>query len=199
MLDNMLEDRLTLVKQDGTIAKEQIPALVMKGKIQIHDFTIPIEVADHLLRNLPNGFVEDYIVDDPVLQSGLGHKFYTVHVRRSSSPAAQQRAAIQNITNNFHGANSRVNIASTDNSINISGEISAEKAQAFLAQLKPVIAGLPEPQQTEIKGQVALLDEEINKTLPSPSKITEVLRSIRTAAEGAAGNLIASGIVAMLG
>jgi hypothetical protein len=186
------------VKSDGSIAKEKIPALVVKGKIQIHDTSIPIEVADHLLRVLPNGLVEDYVVDDPVFQSGLGQSLYTVHVHRSQLPAAQQRAAIQNITNNFHGANSRVNIASTDNSTNVSGGMDLEKMQAFLSQLKPVIGGLPEPQQTEIKSQLSLLDDEIRSGTPSRSKISAALQSIKTIAEGAAGNLIAAGIVGML-
>ena len=50
VLDDMLEDRVTLVKNDGRIEREEIPSLVMKGKVQIHDSSLPIEVGDHLLR-----------------------------------------------------------------------------------------------------------------------------------------------------
>lgn len=198
VLDRMLEDRVTLVKPDGKIERENIPSLVMKGKIQIHDVSLPIEIGDHLLRNLPNGLVEDYIVDDPVMHSGLGKKFFSIQVRRSSAPMKQQNATVQNITNNFHGSHSRVNINSTDNSINNSSDIGIEKLQAFLDQIKPALGGLPPIQQQEITVPLAVLEGEVLSGSPTKSKVSAALQSIKTIAEGAAGNLIAAGIVGLI-
>ncbi len=198
VLDHMLEDRVTLVKSDGKIERQDIPALVMKGEIQIHDATLPIEIGDHLLRNLPSGLVEDFIVDDPVLHSGLGVKFFTVHVHRDNASAVRQSAAIQNITNNFTGPNSRVNINSVDNSINTLNEISVEKLQALINQIKPAINGLPQTQRQAIVAPLALLEDEIRSGNPSTSKVAVALQSMKTVAEGAAGNLIATGIVGLI-
>ncbi len=198
MLDNMLEDRVSLVKSDGTFIKDNVPALVMKGKIQIHDYTLPIEVGDHLLRKLPNTLVEDYIVNDPVLNVGLGKKFYTVHVHRSGVAAGQQSSVIHHIVNNFNGPNSRVNINSSDNSTNIIGSVDIERLVKFLDQVKPAISGLPDAQRKAISVPLALLDDEIRAGSPSSSKVDSALHSIKTIAEGATGNLIATGIIGLI-
>lgn len=199
MLHHMLNDRVTLVKKDGTLHRENIPALVTKGRVQVHDTTIPIEIGDHLLRKLPNGLVEDYVVDDPVLQSGLGsiEAFYIVHVSRSGQPLAQPQAVIQNITNNFHGANSRVNIHSADLSTNISTEIDVQRIKSFVEQVKPVVGELPKAARDTIVEPLTLLEDEIRSGVPSPPKVKAALESIRSIAEGVAGNLIAAGIVAL--
>ena len=63
-LANMYSDRVTLVKADGSVSRENLRAVVMKGKIQLHDGTLPIETGDHLLRKIPNGTVADYKFTD---------------------------------------------------------------------------------------------------------------------------------------
>jgi len=198
VLDDMLRDRVALVKKDGTVFREEIPCIVTKGKVQIHDATLPVQIDDHLLRNLPNGLVEDYIVKDPVLHSGFEQGFFIVDVRRSDAPSAPKQATIGAITNHFHGDHSRVNIHSTDLSTNVSGRIDVEKLQALLTQIRPVIGALPLPQQQTILEPLTILEDEIRDGNPSPLKITAALASIRTIAEGAAGNLVASGIVALV-
>jgi len=198
MLDDMLEDRVALIKTDGTVTREEIPSLVMRGKIQIHDFTLPIEVGDHLLRKLPNGLVEDYIVEDPVLNSGLGVKYFTVHVSRSKSEPAPRQATIQKITNHFHGANSRSNMNTTDNSTNISGEVGIGSLRSFLEQVKLTIGSLPKEQQAAIAIPIALLEDEIKNGTPTPSKVAAALQSLKSIAEGATGNLVAAGIVGLI-
>ncbi len=198
MLDHMLEDRVALIKTDGTVTREEIPSLVMRGKIQIHDFTLPIEVGDHLLRKLPNRLVEDYIVADPVLNSGLGVKFFTVHVTRNNSEPASRQATIQKITNHFHGANSRSNINTTDNSANISREVAVCSLRSFLQQVNVAIGSLPKEQQAAIAAPIALLEDEIKSGTPTPSKVAAALNSLKSIAEGATGNLIAAGIVGLI-
>lgn len=194
----MYRDRVTLVKADGAISREDLLAVVTKGSIQLHDGKAPIEVGDHLLRKLPNGMVEDYTVTDATLHSGLGMAYYQVDVRKGSSAAQPRQAAIQNITNIFHGDNSRVNINSLDQSSNVAGGLDLEAIRNFAAQVRSARSSLPEPQRNDIAVPLAALETAIHCPEPSPSKTAEALKSIRTVAEGAAGNLIASGIVSMV-
>lgn len=199
VFDDLMNDRVTLVKRDGTVFKKDIKALVTRGKIQIHDPKLPIEVGDHLLRELPSGLVEDYHVDDPVLHAGLQSidAFYQVHVSRTGGQV-QPSAAIQSIVNHFHGANSRVNINSTDNSTNVA-EIPILKIAGLLAQVKPAVAGLPEPQRTAMAEPIALLESEIRSGNPDQPRVRNTLESMRSIAEAATGNLVAAGIAGLIG
>ena len=61
----LLTDKVTLVKKNGTVVRKDIKASVQSKMIFVHDQDLPIEVGDHFLRQLPSGLVEDYIVDDP--------------------------------------------------------------------------------------------------------------------------------------
>ncbi len=195
VFDDMMNDRVSLVKKDGSVFKEDIKAVVSKGTIQIHDPKLPIEVGDHLLRKLPSGLVEDYLVDDPVLHSGLAsiQAFYVVHVTRSGGQV-QPQAALQSITAHFHGDNARMNIQSIDNSTNTSANCTIDELQSFLSQVKPVLSGLPEDQRKAMAAPLAQLEEEAQRENPSRSRIATALQSIKTIAEGVAGNLIAAGI-----
>ncbi|MBY5413501.1 hypothetical protein HFO98_34965 [Rhizobium leguminosarum] len=88
--DDLTTDKVTLVKADGTLIKENIKAQVSPGKIITFDKTLPLQPNDHLLRPLPNGLVEDYIVTDPGYFAGIhgieGH--FQAKVRRSDAPVA---------------------------------------------------------------------------------------------------------------
>ena len=44
MLSDLNKDKVTLVKSDGTVAKEQIPALVTGEMIFTADKTLPVEI-----------------------------------------------------------------------------------------------------------------------------------------------------------
>ncbi|MEP2681234.1 MAG: hypothetical protein ABJP44_06090 [Sulfitobacter sp.] len=129
MFEGMLNDLVTLVKKDGTVSKENIKAMVQSTKIFMEDATLPIESGDRLLRSLPSGLVDEYIVEDPGFYSGMsGMKaHFQTKVRRSGSPAAQPSTII----NNIQGQNARVNINSTDNSQNIA--ISSDGAEVLKA------------------------------------------------------------------
>ena len=117
MFEGMLNDRVTLVKKDGAVAKENIKAVVQPKMIFMEDSTLPIEPGDSLLRTLPSGLVEEFIVDDPGFYAGMrGMKaHFQTKVRRSDAPAARPGTII----NNIQGQNARVNIHSTDNSQNM--------------------------------------------------------------------------------
>jgi hypothetical protein len=195
---SLMKDRLTLVKKDGTIVKSDIQATVSSNEITTFDSELPIEVGDSFLRKLPNGLVENYIVSDPGYHSGISgaiQPHYQVKVRRSDAPPPQP----QSITANFHGPNSRMNVNSVDASINVVSGIQAEQLSSFVAQVKGSMAALPPDQQERIAGPLLVLEAEATSTAPSQSKIRSALLAIKTVTEGAAGNLVASGIGALIG
>lgn len=125
----MMRDELTLLKSDGTRI-EGIKGLVSKGKIHIMRSDIHIEPGDEIIRSMPGGNFEEYIVLEPNYHQGLGQikAHYQAEVRRKSElpgnkeypSGSNSQPAIPTSSNtyNFYGANSRVNNHSTDNSIN---------------------------------------------------------------------------------
>ena len=195
-MQSLMKDRVTLVQKDGTVLRSDIPAGVHPGQITTFVTDLPIEVGDHFLRQLPSGLVDDYIVSDPGYRSGIGpiQPHYQVKVRRSDAPAASP----QTIIANFHGPNSRMNVNSTDNSINVVSGISGEQLTGFIEQVRANMAALPAEQQTEITEPLAALEIEAASSAPSQSKIRAALQAIKTVTEGAAGNLVASGIGALI-
>lgn len=75
-----------------------------------------------------------------------------------------------------------------------------EKIAGLLAQLRSHRdqMGLDEGRQAVLDGHVAELDEELRGAAPRPGVIAGLLKSIKSVAEGAAGNLIASGVVSII-
>ena len=200
MLRDFNKHKVTLVKADGTVAKEQIPALVTGKVIFTADKTLPVEVGDFLLRNLPNGLVEKYEVTNPKyydLGRG-GDAHFQIDVTRAGSPQAQS-AVVQGITNNFNGPNSRVNINSTDNSINVSADFSSKQLHDFVEQVRPVLSLLSEDSRKIIEAQLVTIEEEADKPNPTKMRVLSALQSIKSVAEGASGNLVAAGIISLIG
>jgi nitrogenase molybdenum-iron protein alpha/beta subunit len=109
--------KVTLKKQNGEEYTD-IPASVQSKKIFIDDVSIPIEEGDHLVRKLPNGLEEYYLVLDrgyfDQIQDIEAH--YQVSVQKEST-----RKLNNSSTNNYNinGTNERIVINSTDNSLNI--------------------------------------------------------------------------------
>ncbi|MBS5905028.1 AbiTii domain-containing protein [Roseomonas mucosa] len=75
-----------------------------------------------------------------------------------------------------------------------------EKVAGLLAQLRTHRdqMGLDAGQRAVLDGHVAELDEELRGAAPRPGVVAGLLKSIKSVAEGAAGNLIASGVVSMI-
>lgn len=61
------------------------------------------------------------------------------------------------------------------------------------------MAALPPEDQRAIAEPLALLEAEAASSAPSQSKIHSALQTIKTVTEGAAGNLVASGIAVQIG
>jgi hypothetical protein len=198
VMRDMLRDKVTLVKADGTVARQDIQAQVSPGQIITFDADLPLEPGDHFLRSLPSGLVEDYVVDAPNFMTGSRGipSFFQAKVHRSGDAAPPQQV-IQGITNHFHGDNSRVTFG-TDNSVNVVNQLQPLAVANLIEQIKPYLGSLPAPQRAEIAGPLKLLENEIRSGSPEPLKLQGALRSILTIVEGAGGNLIAAGTQAMI-
>lgn len=114
MFDVFLTDTVTLHKQDGRTF-ENIRANVQSETIFIPDDSLPIEEGDTIIRKLPNELIERYTV----IERGFHQTFHTikahyqVKVRKESAINSNSPASII-----ITGNNSRVNLNSSDNSIN---------------------------------------------------------------------------------
>ncbi|WP_254701279.1 hypothetical protein [Neorhizobium galegae] len=194
----MMNDVVTLVKKDGTVVKESIKAQVSKGLIISDDASLPIEPGDHFIRIQPSGLAEDYIVVDPGFMSGgrgLIPPHFQSKVRRSDAPIAPPSTII----NNIHGPNARVNINSTDNSTNTAINIQPLEVASLIEKIKPHLSALPDATRTQMQVPIELLESEIRSGSAKSSVLMEGLKSMKVISEGAAGNLVAAGIGAMIG
>jgi hypothetical protein len=115
---DLMTDRVTLVKKDGR-RFENLSASVQSGKILTDNPKIPIEDGDEFERRLPSGIPEVFTVLDAGFQQGMPGmpSHYQSAVRKSTAvtPAAPQPHVVYNLV----GANSRVNIQSSDSSTNV--------------------------------------------------------------------------------
>jgi len=204
MVKDLIDSLVTLVKPDGKVI-ENIPAHVQSKLIIITDETIPIEIGDHLLRKLNNGLSDDFIVEN---YAHYDHKIMgmdshaQIKVRRSGSPSNQatiiHNVTNNNITNTQHGDHSKINVQSTDNSQNKITTISSTQLKKFVDEVTPVLGQLPDGQRRIIEVELTTLEQESAKAEPSQMKIRGALQAIKSAAEGAAGNLVAAGIISLI-
>jgi predicted nucleotide-binding protein len=70
-LAQMMRDTLSLVKRNG-VRTDGIKGSVQKNKIFIHRSDIAIEKGDLLIRSMPHGGTEEYIVIEPNFRMGVG-------------------------------------------------------------------------------------------------------------------------------
>ena len=113
-----LEDKITLVKQDGT-RYENVPAQVDPRMIFIDDAELPVEEGDRLERVLSNGLIERYVVLDRGFYSAGGGfpAHYQAKVRKETAiDPGRPPSQVYNV----HGPNARINVNSQDQSTNVS-------------------------------------------------------------------------------
>jgi hypothetical protein len=90
-------------------------------------------------------------------------------------------------------------VNATDNSINmVQGSLQLDQLANFIEQLRPLITALPQDQRTAIEPHLTALQAEMANPIPTQTKIRSTLESIRVVAEGAAGNIIAAGIISII-
>ncbi len=193
VIERMMNETLSFLKEDGTGRKDGIKGLVTGDKVITFDTSLSIEPNDRFLRVLPSGLVEEYIVEDPGCQAGVGgavKPHYKVSVRRIDS----EPAPASTIINNIQGENARVNINSTDNSQNLA--ISTHN-DAIFEQLREKLIGarLSEDVQTTI--MTAINNMEAAKDTPN---FKEKYQDFMAAAANHAGvfGLLLSALALML-
>lgn len=69
----------------------------------------------------------------------------------------------------------------------------------LLEEVKPYVGSLPEPRRSAVIAPIELLEAEVRSGSPDQGRVHDALTSIKTIVEGAAGNLVASGIGALIG
>ncbi len=195
-LQNMMTDKVALVKKDGQVFRDNISARVAGEKIVTFAADLPVEVGDHFLRQLPSGLVEDFIVLNP--------KFYTavhslkanwqIDVRRTDLPTASQQTVVANIS----ASNSRVYVNSIDNSVNVNSTMDLQKISDLIAQIRVNFSSLPHEHKDALEGVLADIGAEMKQTSPSHTKLRAALQSLKAICEQATGNLVATGIVAAI-
>ena len=185
----MMRDKLTLVKQDGSRI-EDLKGSVQKGKIIIMRGDISIEPDDELHRAMPAGKFEEYIVVEPNFRQGLHGipSHYQAEVRRKtqSNFVTGATPGAHTINYNLYGANSRVNNDSIDNSRNFSGsdENIRQVLQVLSSARKDVESATMEP--TDVQTTTATLDiveSQIQTQAPSKPVIKTLLAGLPAVAQ----------------
>ena len=130
MLRNFPTDLVTIINDNGK-KLENIDALFGRDGVTIDNVSIQIVEGDIILRNLPNGITEKYIVLNSKYvktpSDSLIPSFYKLTVEKDNinNTKIQPNSIIYNIKDN----SGKINIATTDNSIAIN--ITQEEIQQF--------------------------------------------------------------------
>lgn len=151
----ILPDKVTLFK-NGEKIRENIPADVQTDLIFIEDHTVPLEEGDILQRVLPNNLVEKYKVLDRGFFSDSSGGEYQAKVKKVTDLPNQSNKIVYNI----HGDNSRININSNDNSINVIDRSSEE----FFTDLKLTVKkDIPESEREHLLKKISELENSVGK------------------------------------
>ncbi|MGR2737340.1 hypothetical protein ACUY1T_02690 [Billgrantia sp. Q4P2] len=125
-LDSLYRDMIHIEKPDGQTLGP-IKASVQKGKIHLQALH-PLEPGDVLVREMPFGDPERYVVNEPNYYQafhGIPAHYQAEVTREAKLHRANGQPAMpvpSSITYNFYGAHARFNQNSTDHSVNITIE-----------------------------------------------------------------------------
>ncbi len=118
--------------------------------------------------------------------------------------SATERAAAMGTTNNFHGSNIGV-LGNVSGQARVSNSQHANSSapskndlRDFVEQVRSSQSLLPDSIQEEVGQSLLILDEQISGGATDAPKTVGALKSIRVICEGAAGNLVASGVIGLV-
>lgn len=139
MLMGFPTEKLRLIKADGSVV-ENIEALVEPKKIFVDDASVIIEEGDVFERVLSNGAVENYEVLDRGFYKGMHGipDHYQTSVRKTTAKSYNTNARV---TYNINNESGKININSTDNSLNVNVSLSKED-EALFDTLKSLASSL---------------------------------------------------------
>ena len=174
-----MRDTIAVVKRNGGARFEGIKAAVQSDEISILQSEPFIEPNDLILRSMSNGGEETFLVLDPGFHEGLGRipAGYRAKVRKMGLPEAQ--SAVQSITYNVSGNNSRINNHSVDNSTNLVQDNSAEVAR-LLSELRTAMnaAPLQPADRAEALEIIDGVDSQFSSERPKRSVIRAMLNAL---------------------
>jgi len=160
MLKDLLRDTVTIRTKDGTTYPD-VRASVQRGQIITQRSDIPIQPGDEVVRRLPSGIDEVFVVDDPGFQAGLHGipAFYQLRVHRADAPARSSN--VGTVIYNLTGPNARFNINSVDSSTNVVNQAPPELFEALRVAIQSRIPAGQE--QQDLLATAADLEQETGK------------------------------------
>lgn len=208
------KEKARLIKQDSSVI-DNVEALFDSGIIFVDDASVCIEDGDTFERTLPNGIKEHYIVLDSGFFSGSpgipAHYQAKVEKQTSYQKVVSRQAMSSLPTNDTRGIN--INASSgaivqiQQNSVNSTQTIIPSQAQNidynavsdFLNQVRkyPMLSDELVENAVEFD-QLVVAAEEAIKNKAAPSKIKEILGTMKDLMVGITGSLIASGIATQI-
>jgi len=103
---------------------------------------------------------------------------------------AQNIGVVGNVTDKAHVANKQ--------SATMTLDINLNAVRDFVTQVQQALSSLPEDTRDQLAPTITDLQTELSKDAPSHSRLRDLLGSVRSISEGAAGNLSAQGILGLL-
>jgi len=166
-LARLLNDVVKLVKSNGK-QYENIKASIQSDIILIADIELPIEEGDYILRELPNGLVETYLVlDRGFTQVGRGPigSYYQVQVQKES--AIQDKARALSVENYNYIVGDQINLSNIQEStivtksdinklvqnVNTSvndSDLNKDKLQDLIAEFTKTLESLSSEHQNDV-------------------------------------------------
>ncbi|WP_323640094.1 hypothetical protein [Pectobacterium polonicum] len=177
---SLLKDTVSLLKKNGERV-DGIKASVQSKKIFIQRSDILIETGDLIERKMSNGGEETYEIIDPGFHERHASisAGYQMTYRKLGSPEVGQ--AVQNITYNINGSNSRVNNHSTDNSTNIVNSNSdvIDNISLLRSEIEKLINDSEKKQ--EALEVIDAIEGQFSSEKPSKTVVKTLLASLPTA------------------
>jgi hypothetical protein len=175
-----MKDKVSLLKGNGEVFKD-IQASVRTKKTFIQRSDILIETGDLIQRTMSNGATETYEVVDPGFHEGHGGipAGYQIVHKNLGLPEAEK--AIQSITYNLNGNNTRVNNNSTDNStnvVNINNDV-AEHISMLRDEIKKFAESTEK--QSEAYEIVDAIESQFESSKPSKAVLNTLINALPSA------------------
>lgn len=173
----LMNDRVDLLKSDGTKVSG-LKASVQRTKIFMDAGRLLIEPGDLIQRRMSNGAEETYQVIDPGFYEAFGGipANYQMEVKKLGLPEAKQ--AVQSITYNITGHNTRINQNSVDSSTNVV-HIDARVTE-YLTALRSEVDRLrvSDLERTAAYDVLDSVEEQFKSGKPKKSVVSALLNSL---------------------
>lgn len=113
-------DKIKLIKPDGSTF-DDIKAQVRPNFIFVFDVSIRFDEDDIIIRELPNGKIEQYRINNPIYEKGVGGipDFYKLEVEKTTALPKTKTPSVRIINNINASDHSKVLVDSVDKSVNI--------------------------------------------------------------------------------